>query len=143
MQASRGENDRPAGQRSYDGRLRRRQADRTRAEILQAAARLFTEHGWAGTSMRAIAAEAGVAVETVYSSVGSKGTVLLAALQASAAEDDPAVPIAERPEIAAVGEGDFEQRAATAAALAAAGIVRTVGMHKAFQDGAAADATDT
>jgi len=89
--------------------------------------------------MRAIAAEAGVAVETVYSSVGSKGAILLAAMKAGAAEVDPAVPIAERPEIVAVGEGDFGKRAATAAALAAAGIARTVGLHKAFQDGAAAD----
>ena len=125
--------------RGYDSTRRRQQADQTRAEILAAAARLFTEQGWAGTSMRGIASDAGVAVETIYSSVGSKGAVLLAAMQAAAAAVDPAIPIEERPEIVAVGEGDFEQRASTGARLAAVGIARTIGLHKALHEGAASD----
>jgi AcrR family transcriptional regulator len=50
----------------------------TRREILRAARRLFTEHGFASTSVQQIAAEAGVAVQTIYSSVGSKSALLLA-----------------------------------------------------------------
>jgi AcrR family transcriptional regulator len=50
----------------------------TRREILSAARRLFAEHGFASTSVQQIAEEAGVAVQTIYSSVGSKSALLLA-----------------------------------------------------------------
>jgi AcrR family transcriptional regulator len=50
----------------------------TRREILRAARQLFTEHGFAGTSVQQIAEEAGVAVQTIYSSVGSKSALVLA-----------------------------------------------------------------
>lgn len=53
-------------------------AAETRREILRAARRLFTEHGFAGTSIQQIAGEAGVAVQTIYSSVGSKAALVLA-----------------------------------------------------------------
>jgi AcrR family transcriptional regulator len=55
---------------------RERQAAQTRQEILDTAARLFGERGFASTSIKDIAAEAGVAVQTIYSSVGSKGVLL-------------------------------------------------------------------
>jgi AcrR family transcriptional regulator len=50
----------------------------TRREILSAARRLFAEHGFASTSVQQIAEQAGVAVQTIYSSVGSKSALLLA-----------------------------------------------------------------
>lgn len=50
----------------------------TRAEILAAARRLFARDGYSATSIRDIADEAGVALQTVYSSVGSKGALVLA-----------------------------------------------------------------
>ena len=53
-------------------------AAETRREILRAARRLFAEHGYAGTSLQQIAEESGVAVQTIYSSVGSKTALLLA-----------------------------------------------------------------
>jgi TetR/AcrR family transcriptional repressor of mexJK operon len=43
-----------------------------RAAILEAAKRLFPEHGFEGTSMDAVAAEAGVSKLTVYSHFGGK-----------------------------------------------------------------------
>jgi len=55
---------------------RERQAAQTRQEVLDAAARLFADRGFAATSIKDIAAEAGVAVQTIYSSVGSKGVLL-------------------------------------------------------------------
>lgn len=55
----------PAGRRAV-------QAAATRAEILRAARRLFSERGFARTNIRDIAAEAGVSPQTVYDSVGSK-----------------------------------------------------------------------
>jgi AcrR family transcriptional regulator len=51
---------------------RERQAQQTRDEILHAARRLFAERGYARTTVRDIAEAAGVSVQTVYDSVGSK-----------------------------------------------------------------------
>jgi AcrR family transcriptional regulator len=48
----------------------------SRREILQAAHRLFVERGYVATSIPAIAAEAGVAVQTIYNTVGAKREVL-------------------------------------------------------------------
>ncbi|HEY3528837.1 MAG TPA: TetR/AcrR family transcriptional regulator [Nocardioides sp.] len=50
----------------------------TRDEILRAARRLFAAEGYAATSIQQIAAEAGVSVQTIYSSVGSKAALVLA-----------------------------------------------------------------
>ena len=48
----------------------------SRREILEAAHRLFLKQGYIATSIPAIAAEAGVAVQTIYNTVGSKRDVL-------------------------------------------------------------------
>ena len=63
-----------------EGRLSRRQiaAADTRREILAAARRLFAANGYANTSLQHIAKEAGVAMQTIYSSVGPKSAVVLA-----------------------------------------------------------------
>ena len=53
-------------------------AAETRREILRAARRLFAAHGYAATSLQQIAEESGVAVQTIYSSVGSKAALVLA-----------------------------------------------------------------
>jgi len=53
-------------------------AAETRREILRAARRLFAARGFAGTSLQQIAEESGVAVQTIYSSVGSKAALVLA-----------------------------------------------------------------
>ncbi|MBI4885028.1 MAG: TetR/AcrR family transcriptional regulator [Actinobacteria bacterium] len=55
---------------------RARQAEQTRAEILVAARQRFAAAGFAGTSMKQIAGDAGVSVQTVYDSVGSKTDVV-------------------------------------------------------------------
>ena len=57
---------------------RQRQAAETRREILEVAQRLFLERGYSGTSIRDIATEADVAVQTIYSSVGSKAALAAA-----------------------------------------------------------------
>ena len=53
-------------------------AAETRREILRAARRLFAEQGFTQTSVQQIAEESGVAVQTIYSSVGSKPALVLA-----------------------------------------------------------------
>jgi AcrR family transcriptional regulator len=67
-----------AVKREYDSSRRQRQAAQTRAEILQAARRLFSARGYAATTIEAIAAEAEVAEATVYAGFGSKRGILLA-----------------------------------------------------------------
>ncbi|HWM18352.1 MAG TPA: helix-turn-helix domain-containing protein [Ilumatobacteraceae bacterium] len=52
------------------------QAEETRAEILGAARRQFAAKGYSATSLKEIAAEAGVSVQTVYDSVGSKADLV-------------------------------------------------------------------
>jgi AcrR family transcriptional regulator len=69
-----------AVKRAYDSSRRQRQAAQTRADILQAARRLFSERGYPATTIDAIAAEAEVSEATVYTAFGSKAGIL-AALQ--------------------------------------------------------------
>ena len=64
--------------RRYESPRRRAQADATKRDILAAAQRLFERQGYASTTMAAIAAEAGVALKTVYLAFETKGGVLRA-----------------------------------------------------------------
>jgi AcrR family transcriptional regulator len=67
-----------AVKREYHSSRRQRQAAQTRADILQAARRLFSARGYAATTIEAIAAEAEVSEATVYAGFGSKRGILLA-----------------------------------------------------------------
>jgi AcrR family transcriptional regulator len=58
--------------RRYDSSGRQAQARRNREAILDAAQRQFLEGGYAATTIAAIAAEAGVSVETIYKAFGGK-----------------------------------------------------------------------
>ncbi len=66
------ENVKPSSRRSR----RSVAADQTRVEIVEAARRLFLRDGYVGTTIGAIAEEAGVAVQTIYNSIGPKAAVL-------------------------------------------------------------------
>jgi AcrR family transcriptional regulator len=58
--------------RRYDSSGRQAQARRNREAILDAAQRQFLDGGYAATTIAAIAAEAGVSVETIYKAFGGK-----------------------------------------------------------------------
>jgi AcrR family transcriptional regulator len=90
--------------RPYDSRRRREQAAQTRRDIEAAANRLFRERGYAGTSMPAIASEAGVVVETIYRGFGSKAGLFKAVIEAALAggSERAQAPPADRPAIRAV-----------------------------------------
>ena len=66
--------------RRYRSARRERQAGQTRVEILASAAGLFAQNGWTGTTLAAIADQAEVAVETIYTSFKSKKVLLQAAM---------------------------------------------------------------
>lgn len=67
--------------RSYRSPKREAQARRTRERIVRAARRLWVKRGFGATTIDAIAAEANVAVQTVYAAFGSKGAILIALLE--------------------------------------------------------------
>jgi len=69
-----------------------------RAAILEAAKRLFPRSGFDGTSMDAIAAEAGVSKLTVYSHFTDKETLFHAAIQARCEDQMPATLFNVHPE---------------------------------------------
>jgi AcrR family transcriptional regulator len=86
--------DRPA--RRYRSPLREQQARRTRARIITAAARRLLERGYAGTTMRAVAADADVALPTVELAFGTKARLLKAVIDTAIAGDDEPVPMLAR-----------------------------------------------
>ena len=58
--------------RRYSSPIREEQAQLTRGRILEAAAGLFVERGYRAVTMEDIAAQAGVAPQTVYATFGTK-----------------------------------------------------------------------
>jgi AcrR family transcriptional regulator len=68
-------------------------AEETQRVIVEAASRLFLEHGYHATSIGRIASEAGVAVQTIYNAVGSKRDVLSRVLDFTTAGERAPVPV--------------------------------------------------
>ena len=125
--------------RSYRSPRRVEQAAQTRAAVLEAATRLFAERGWAGTGMRDVAREAGVAVETVYANFRSKPELLIAAVDVSVVGDDAPVALADREEFLVLGHGTFAERVASAARLLVRISTSTAGLNLALRQGAASE----
>jgi TetR/AcrR family transcriptional regulator of autoinduction and epiphytic fitness len=87
---------RVAVNRRYVSPRRQEQARQTRRTILDAAARLFVDPGYAATPLTAVAAEAGVAVQTVYAVFGSKRRLLSDLVDVTLVGDDEQVAMADR-----------------------------------------------
>ena len=132
-----------AARRPYRSTRRTEQAARTRADIVEAATRLFTRDGWAATTMAAVAAEAGVAVETVYQRFRTKPALLRAAVDATVGEGsggkDGAEPMAQQDRFTRLGTGSTDERLAAAAHLVAEVNARTHGLYDAWRQAASAD----
>ena len=88
--------------RRYDATRRRQAAARTRAAILDAARQLFTERGYAATPMTAIADRAGVALDTVYASVGRKPELARLLIETAISGTDHAMPAGQRDYVRAI-----------------------------------------
>lgn len=93
-------------QRKYDAPRRKKQAEETRKRVVEAAARVFVDHGYAGATIPGIAVEAGVALQTVYRAAPGKAGLLGAAVMAAVAGGATRAerPVDERPAIRAVIE---------------------------------------
>jgi AcrR family transcriptional regulator len=75
--------------RPYDAGRRRARAEEARRRVLDAARRLFLERGYAATTVAAVAADAGVSVESVYKAFGSKARLVLALFHDAVAGHGP------------------------------------------------------
>jgi len=91
-----------AVKRRYDSSRRQEQAKQTRAAILAAAGRLFVDPGYAATTLTAVAAEAGVAVQTLYAIFGNKRRLLSDLVDVTIAGDDEPVALPQRSFVDAV-----------------------------------------
>ncbi|KDN16981.1 TetR/AcrR family transcriptional regulator [Amycolatopsis rifamycinica] len=118
--------------RRYDSPVREARARRTRAHVVATAGKLFASRGYAGTSMRQIAAEAGVSLETV-TQTGRKPQLLIAAFRDGFAGDPDAVNLD-----AVVGPAGLADLPAVVARVAA-GVRRSLPIWRAFTTAAAAD----
>ena len=119
--------------RRYESPVREARARRTRAHVVDTAGRLFAAHGYAGTSMRQIAAEAGVSLETV-TQTGRKPQLLLAAFRDGFAGD----PDAKNLDAVAGPAGPADLPSVVS--LVAAGMRASLPIWRAFTTAAAADA---
>lgn len=88
--------------RRYNATGRRQAAARNHAAILEAARELFTERGYLATPMAAIAERAGVALDTVYASVGRKPELAKLLIETAISGTDDAAPAEQRDYVRAV-----------------------------------------
>jgi AcrR family transcriptional regulator len=76
---------------------RRARARATQNRIIDRAYRLFRESGYPGTTMEAIAADAGVATQTVYYFFRTKALLLQQVVEVAAAGEAQPPPVMDRP----------------------------------------------
>src|SRR5262245_10261689 len=79
-----------ARRRTYTSPLRADQAQQTRRRVLRSARKLFVERGYAGTTVAAVADEAGVSPETIYLSLGGKRGLLEGVMEITGPRDTAA-----------------------------------------------------
>ncbi|WIX91829.1 TetR/AcrR family transcriptional regulator [Amycolatopsis sp. DG1A-15b] len=126
--------------RPYDSSRRREQARENRRRILSAAHSLFVTRGYGRTTIADVAAEAGVAPETVYSAFKNKPALLHRAWDVAVGGDDQDVPLLERPEARALfAEPDLRARFAAFAVFNTAAMRRTARLHLAVRGAAASE----
>lgn len=125
------------GKRRYDSSRRQEQARETRRAILQAAYELFVQDGYGKATIAAIAARAGVSVETVYGAFSSKANLLRRVWDVTVGGDDAEVVLHERPAFLEMRqEPDLGRRLERMAALVTQMSARTVPFLRALQGAA-------
>ncbi len=127
----------PVKTRPYRSRVRAERARQTRRAVLAAAGDLFREGGYASTSVADVAARAGVAVDTVYASVGRKPQLLLAVLDMVLAGAEEPVAAEDRDYVRAVrAAATAEQKIATYATALGVLLPRTAPLLAALREAA-------
>jgi AcrR family transcriptional regulator len=109
--------NRQVSSRRYRAPRRDAAALATREAVLAAARDLFTSQGYAKTTVTAIAERAGVALDTVYASVGRKPALMRELVETAISGQARAVPALERGYVARVRQAtDARQKLAIYAA---------------------------
>jgi AcrR family transcriptional regulator len=104
----------PGHRRRYDSTGRQARARQTRAEICDAARRLFAERGYGQTTIADIARSASVSPETIFKAFGSKSALLGAVVTAAVRGDAEGTPLRQRPAIDAIRAEQDPRRQLTA-----------------------------
>jgi AcrR family transcriptional regulator len=126
--------------RGYRSPRREAQARQTRARIIAAAARRFLAHGYSRTTMRAVAADSGVALPTVELAFGTKARLLKTVIDVATAGDDEQAAMLDRPWTArAESTADPTEFIAAFAQQLTASAGRAAGLAAAALEGARAD----
>jgi TetR/AcrR family transcriptional regulator, regulator of autoinduction and epiphytic fitness len=86
----------PKSRRSYVSATRTERARLTRQRVIETATRLFVQQGYATTTIRAIAAAAGVSVPMVELLFGTKAELLHVVIDVAIAGDDEPIPVLSR-----------------------------------------------
>jgi AcrR family transcriptional regulator len=114
-------------------------AEETQRAVVEAASRLFIEHGYHATSIGRIASEAGVAVQTIYNSVGSKRDILSRVLDFAAAGDRAPLPVPQFMREQAEREPDPRRIIAQLVAFWRGALPRTAPVFRVIREAAASD----
>jgi AcrR family transcriptional regulator len=135
------EDVKPPARRRYTSAVRAEQAAATRRAVLDAAGDLFAEDGYAATSIAAIAARAGVAVDTVYAAAGRKPALLRELVETTLSGTDQAVPADQRDYVLRIRAAASAREKITIYAAAVSEIgVRMAPVHRALAEAAVSDA---
>jgi len=114
-------------------------AEETQRVIVEAASRLFLEHGYHATSISRIASEAGVAVQTIYNAVGSKRELLSRVLDFAAAGERAPVTVPQFMRERAESELDPRRIIAQLVEFWRGALPRTAPVFRIIREAAAAD----
>ena len=118
--------------RRYESSVRAERAGKNRDRLVCAAHGLFLRQGWTMTTMTQVAAAAGLARPTVYLHFDTKVDLLIACIDTSLSD----IPVRERADYRAMGEGTLAQRAATAARWLRGAYERSAAIQRVLDDAA-------
>ena len=126
--------------RGYVSTARTERAQKTRRRVIDAATRLFVKQGYVATTIRAIAAEAGVSVPTVELLFGTKAQLLHVVIDVAVAGDDEPVPVLSRAWAAdAQSARDVQDFLSVVARVVSEAQARSAGVMLAAYEAAASD----
>lgn len=126
--------------RPYNAAGRQEAAAETRRSILDAARRTFVERGYPATTMASIARGAGVALDTIYATVGNKPALFRLLVESAVSGTDEPVAALERDYVRAIqGEKSPRKKLAIYARAIAAIHPRLAPLFKVLQSAASLD----
>jgi AcrR family transcriptional regulator len=127
--------------RPYNAARRKEAAEATRRAILDAARTSFLEGGYLATTMSSIAQRAGVALDTIYASIGGKPALFKLLVETAVSGADRPVAALERDYVRAIREeADARKKLAMYARAVCAIHVRLAPLFEVLQSAASADA---